>query len=115
MGFPENIAVGLDGESEGAVRAWRHDMICKLINAGIVNPEHLKDTVSTLYEFIVSPHKKDVAEVDCVPKKNADLDIFSRQADGHRLLQQLLKQANLPKDQLECVNLFIYPPKKRSA
>ncbi len=54
MEFPKNIAEQLDSDSVGATRAWRHQMICKLIDAGVTNPEEIKHSVSTLYDFLVS-------------------------------------------------------------
>ena len=59
MEFPENIAKQLDSNSVGTIRAWRHQMICKLIEAGVVDPEEIKHSVDNLYEFVVSLHKKD--------------------------------------------------------
>jgi|GEM_PF-5651924 len=56
--FPKNIAERLDSDSVGATRAWRHQMICKLIEAGVTNPDEIEHSVESLYEFVVSPIKK---------------------------------------------------------
>ncbi|MDQ9022786.1 hypothetical protein RFI02_16905 [Acinetobacter sichuanensis] len=66
MEFPENIAKQLDGDSMGAIRAWRHQVICKLIEAGVVDPEEIKQSVDSLYKFVVSPVEK-VQEGGVIP------------------------------------------------
>ena len=54
MDFPKNIAEQLDGDVVGATRAWRHHMICKLIDAGVTNPGEIKHSVNELYKLVVS-------------------------------------------------------------
>ncbi|MGM1003023.1 hypothetical protein GPS59_16555 [Acinetobacter haemolyticus] len=54
MEFPKNIAEQLADDSVGATRAWRHQMICKLIDAGITNPGEIKHSVDSLYDLVIS-------------------------------------------------------------
>lgn len=55
MEFPKNIAEHLDGSSEAIVRAWRHQMICKLIDAGVTDPIEIEKSVNSLYSLITTP------------------------------------------------------------
>lgn len=66
MEFPKNVAEQLDSNSEGALRAWRHQMICKLIDAGVTNPEEIKHSVNALYELIVSQSSSQKLKHSCL-------------------------------------------------
>ncbi|WOE32146.1 MULTISPECIES: hypothetical protein [unclassified Acinetobacter] len=44
-----------------------------------------------------------------VPTKNTEADILTQQANGCRLLQHILSQANLKKDQLDDIKLYLNP------
>ncbi|WP_151963441.1 hypothetical protein [Acinetobacter oleivorans] len=63
MEFPKNIAEQLDGDSVGPLRAWRHQVICKLIDAGVTNPKEIESSVETLYNFVVSPLKSEMENI----------------------------------------------------
>ncbi|RZG74149.1 hypothetical protein EXE10_20620 [Acinetobacter sp. WCHAc060033] len=112
MEFPENIAQQIGSDSVGATRAWRHQMICKLIDAGVTNPGEIKHSVDSLYEFVVSPIKK--AQEAVVDNKDQEKEfiktnIIDQQMNGAHLLNRLINQADLNQDQLDEINLFLNP------
>jgi len=110
--FPKNIAEQLDSDSVGATRAWRHQMICKLIEAGVTNPDEIEHSVESLYEFVVSPIKK-VQEM-AIENKNQEKEFIKtnvvvRQMNGAHILNRLINQANLNQDQLDDIKLYLDP------
>lgn len=112
MEFPENIAKQLDGDSIGAIRAWRHQVICKLIEAGVVDPEEIKQSVESLYKFVVSPVEK--VQERAFGNKNEEKEyiktnVIAQQVSGAHILNRLINQANLSQDQLDEINLFLNP------
>lgn len=112
MEFPENIAQQIGSDSVGATRAWRHQMICKLIDAGVTNPDEIKHSVDSLYEFVVSPIKK--AQEAVVDNKDQEKEfiktnVVEQQMRGSRILNELINQANLNQDQLDDIKLYIDP------
>lgn len=112
MDFPKNIAELLDDDSVGPLRAWRHQMICKLIEAGVVNPGEIEHSVDSLYKFIVSPVKKaqEIAiENKTQEKEFIKTNIIDQQMNGAHLLNRLINQADLNQDQLDEINLFLNP------
>jgi len=117
MEFPKNIAEHLDGSSEAIVRAWRHQMICKLIDAGITKPKEIQHTVDSLYNFIVSPGKNndtdntqpEKSDSKLIADKAISVDIYKRQINGIDLLNKLIDQAGLTKDQLEDIEFYLNP------
>ncbi|WP_180183717.1 hypothetical protein [Acinetobacter sp. YH01020] len=71
MDFSENVAEQLDSNSVGAVRVWRHQIICKLIDAGVTNPEEIKHSVNTLYELMVSQSSSQNLKSPCLDAETA--------------------------------------------
>lgn len=51
----ENTASSLSTEPLPELKAWRYEMICKLISSGVTNPDELIKTTTKIYTFIVSP------------------------------------------------------------
>ena len=117
MEFPKNIAEQPNSDSVGAVRVWRHQMICKLIDAGVTNPGEIKHSVDVLYKLVVSPPKNNDADGTQSKESNSSLiankaistDIYKRQINGIDLLNKLIDQANLTKDQLEDIEIYLNP------
>ncbi|KJX72756.1 MULTISPECIES: hypothetical protein [Acinetobacter calcoaceticus/baumannii complex] len=107
MEFPKNIAEQLDGDSVGPLRAWRHQMICKLIDAGVTNPEEIESSVDRLYNFLVSPTKNDIA--NSIQPEGLDLTLPERRINGINTLHKLIDQADLTKDQLDDIKLYLNP------
>lgn len=111
MEFSKNFADQLDSKSVGAVRVWRHQIICKLIDAGITNPKEIEYSVASLYRFVVSQVKKD-QEMDKntgSEKEFIKTTTLSLQLNGVHLLNRLINQANLNEDQLDEINFFLNP------
>lgn len=44
----------IDTISGISAQAWRHQIVCKLLDAGVTDPEEIKNSVNALYEFVVS-------------------------------------------------------------
>lgn len=107
MEFPKNIAEQLDGDSVGPLRAWRHQMICKLIDVGVTNPEEIESSVDRLYNFLVSPTKNDIA--NSIQPEGLDLTLPERRINGINTLHKLIDQADLTKDQLDDIKLYLNP------
>ena len=60
MGLLENLASQLDGSSEPIAREWRHQIVCKLIDAGVTNPDEIEVAVNKLFDLVTTPraHQK---------------------------------------------------------
>ena len=50
----ENLASVLPTDVPPELKAWRHEVMCKLIDAGVTNPDEIKQSVDTLYELVTS-------------------------------------------------------------
>lgn len=55
MSLKENSATHIDEQSKLSIRTWRHEMICRLIDAGVTDHHQIKETVNELFDLVTAP------------------------------------------------------------
>lgn len=55
MSLKENSATHIDEQSKSSIRTWRHEMICRLMDAGITDHHQIKETVNGLFDLVTAP------------------------------------------------------------
>lgn len=86
------------------IHEWRKQLVEKLLLNG-VKPEDLNGQVEAAESIVFGDQ---VVASDCTQKSIEESNALERYAYGHSLLKDLLGKADLSKDQLSCIDLFIF-------
>ena len=91
------------------IHEWRKQLVEKLLLNG-VKPEDLEEQVNAAELVVFNGKAIETYRSEEKPQKD---NLLHLQMRGHNLLKELLKKADLSEDQLNCINLFIFPPQRQ--
>ena len=88
---------------------WRKQLVEKLLLNG-VKPKDLEEQVNAAELVVFNDKAIEACRSEGNPPKD---NLLNLQMRGHNLLKELLKKADLSEDQLNCINLFIFPQQRQ--